>query len=150
VFVRDLQTGAATLVSVNTQGTSGSAGSGGGIFTPNGRFVVFISQATDLVNGDSSGYQNVFERDLVAGTTTLVSVNTSGSGGNSDSVAAAVTPDGRYVAFESYARDLVAGDTSLGAQIYLRDLAAGTTTLVSAGQGSGTFIASNPLVSDNG
>jgi Tol biopolymer transport system component len=150
VFVRDLQTGAATLVSVNTSGTTGNAGSGGGIITPNGRFVVFFSNATDLVTGDSSTHGNVFERDLATGATTLVSINTNGNGGNGDSIAATVSPDGRYVAFTSYARDLVAGDTSVGAQIYLRDLAAGTTTRVSVGQGSGPFIASNPLVSDNG
>jgi hypothetical protein len=150
VFVRDLQTGAATLVSVNTQGTSGNAASGGGIITPNGRYVVFESNATDLVAGDTSTHLNVFERDLVAGTTTLVSVNTAGNGGNNDSFAPVVSPDGRYVAFQSYAHDLVAGDTSIDDQIYLRDLVAGTTTRVSLGQGSGLHYVSSPLVSDNG
>jgi Tol biopolymer transport system component len=151
VFVRDLQTGAATLVSVNQAGTgTGNAGSGGALITPSGRFVVFSSNATDLVSGDTSASSNIFVRDLVAGTTTLVSMNTSGNGGNSDSFNPVITPDGRFVAFESYARDLVAGDTSLGDQIYLRDLVAGTTTWVSVGQGAGTFIASDPLVSDNG
>jgi hypothetical protein len=150
VFVRDVQTGAPTLVSVNLNGTTGNAGSGGGIITPNGRYVVFFSNATDLVHGDTSTYSNVFERDLVTGTTTLVSVNTSGNGANNDAIAAVVSPDGRYVAFASYAHDLVAGDTSIGLQIYLRDLTTGTTTRVSVGQGSGPFYNSNPLVSDNG
>jgi hypothetical protein len=151
VFVRDLQTGNVTLVSVNTNGTTGNAGSGGSAtITPNGRFVVFCSNATDLVSGDSSTFSNVFVRDLTAGTTTLVSVNTSGNGGNADSVNPIITPDGRYVVFESNARDLVSGDTAVGKQIYLRDLTAGTTTEVSVGQGSGTFIASNPQVSDDG
>jgi Tol biopolymer transport system component len=151
VFVRDLQTGTVTLVSVNTRGTSGNAGSGPGVITPNGRFVVFTSGATDLVNGDSSTNQNIFVRDLTAGTTTLVSVNTAGSGGTGDSMNPVISSDGRYVAFESYARDLVAGDTSVGDQIYLRDLTSGTTKLASVGEpGYGTFIASDAQLSDNG
>ncbi len=149
VFVRDLTTGAVTLVSVNTSGTSGNAGSGPGIITPNGRYVVFESTATDLVTGDTSTHTQIFERDLVAGTTTLVSVNPSGNGGNSDSFAMTVSPDGRYVAFQSYASDLVSSN-SLGDKIYLRDIVAGTTTLVSVGMGTGAFYSSNPLVSDNG
>src|SRR5262249_22694554 len=86
VFVRDLQTGAVTLVSVNSAGTTGNAGSGSATITPNGRFVVFTSNATDLVSGDTSSFSNVFVRDLIAGTTTLVSVNSSGNGGNADSL----------------------------------------------------------------
>jgi Tol biopolymer transport system component len=150
IFVRDLQTGAATLVNVSTSGTAANAGSGSATMTPSGRFVVFTSNATNLVSGDTSTSSEVFVRDLTAGTTTLVSVNTSGNRGSGDSTDPVITPDGRYVAFASYARDLVSGDTSLGDQIYLRDLVAGTTARVSVGQGSGTFIASNPLVSDNG
>ena len=87
VFVRDLVGGTNILVSVNTNGNA----SGDGIsFDPaisaDGRYVVFTSSADNLVPGDNNKAQDVFVRDLQAGTTTLVSVSMDGvSPGNGDS-----------------------------------------------------------------
>ncbi|HZU34552.1 MAG TPA: hypothetical protein VFA18_01515, partial [Gemmataceae bacterium] len=152
VFVRDLQTGKVTLVSVTSAGTSGNAASYPDAITPDGRYVLFYSSATDLVSGVHNGQSNLFVRDLVAGTTTLVNVNSSATGVSSGGAYDAVmTPDGRYVAFRSYARDLVSGDNSYGIEVYLRDLVNQTTVLVSTGQGTGTYIAtSGPEISDDG
>jgi hypothetical protein len=153
VIVRDLSSGAATLVSVTPQGTPGNSDSGPGTITPNGRFVVFTSAASNLVSGDTNGKLDVFVRDLAAGTTTLVSVNSSGTGSaDNDSFDPVITPDGRYVAFESYSRTLVSGDTSFGRQVYRRDLLTGTTVLASTGQGSSSFpyISTLPMISDDG
>ena len=94
VFVRDLETGTTTLVTVNRTGTGSSNGTM--FFPPNsftppirisvdGRFVAFVSDATDLVTTDLTRGGNLFVRDLQTGTTTLVNVNQTGTGsGNAD------------------------------------------------------------------
>ncbi len=73
VFVRDLQTGVTTLVSVNRFGTSaGNDSSYSPKVSADGRFVIFTSMATDLVENYRPGEQGLFVRDMVAGTTTLI------------------------------------------------------------------------------
>jgi len=82
VFVRDLKTRKTTLVSVNTAGTaSGSGASSARRITPNGRYVLFESDAEDLAANDGNGRTDVFVRDLKTGTTTLVSVASSNTHG---------------------------------------------------------------------
>ncbi|HEV3467696.1 MAG TPA: Calx-beta domain-containing protein [Pyrinomonadaceae bacterium] len=153
VFVRDLVNGTTALVSVNAAGTgSGNLDSfaAGERISGNGRFVVFASQATDLVVGvtDNNIGSDIFIRDLVAGTTALVSVNRSGSAtGLNLSQFPSVSADGRFVAFKSRASDLVSRDTNNGLEggggiedIFVRDTQAGVTELVSinaAGTDSG-------------
>ena len=88
IYVRDLQTGLTTLVTVNQSGTSSSNGAEAGqsytagqfAISADGRYVVFSSLAPDLVSNDNNDRQDVFERDLLLGTTTLVSVNSAGTG----------------------------------------------------------------------
>src|SRR6185436_8945402 len=80
---------------------------------------------------DTNNASDVFLRDLVAGTTTLVSVSTNGvSSGNLQSSAPSITPDGRYVVFSSSASDLAANDGNKAVDLFVRDIGAGTTTLV--------------------
>ena len=141
VYVRDRQTGTTTLVSVNAEGTAaGWASSNGKAITPDGRYVLFISSANDLVPGDNNGHGDVFVRDLQAGTTTLVSVNRWGSGpANSWSAAYGISDDGRYVLFMSMASDVTPNDPNFGYDVFRRDLRTGTTVLVSvnaAGSGN--------------
>src|SRR5947207_6758429 len=122
-------------VSVSTTGTEGSAASGGGIsVSSSGRFVAFTSSAPDLVPGDTNGDMDVFVRDVVAGTTTRVSVGADGREANAQSFYPSITADGRLVAFESLAWNLVPGDVNGASDIFVRDRVAGTTTLVSATQ----------------
>lgn len=133
VFVRDLQTGTTTLVSIDRQGSSSGTGrSFAPVLTPGGRNVAFVSNANDLVAGDDNTATDVFLRDLNAGTTTLVSLARDGvGGGKGDSWGPIVSPNGRYVAFTSVARDMVTADRNHASDVFLRDLRKGTTTLVS-------------------
>src|SRR5687768_6474152 len=88
-----------------------------------GRFVVFLSHANNLVlNDDLGSGLDVFLRDLQLGATTLVSVNTSGTGGGDrDSGHPSISTNGRFVAFASDARNLVPNDTNDSADVFLRD-----------------------------
>jgi len=141
VFVRDLETGTTTLVSVNRFGTRG--GNGQSLYpaiSADGRFVAFESYASDLVENDANGRGDVFVRDMQAGTTTLVSVNSAGAGsGNGASSDAAISGDGRVVAFFSGASDLVGNDSNgpLG-DVFARDLTTATTSLVSVNTEGGS------------
>src|SRR4030095_13944810 len=144
VFVRDLQAGTTTLVSVNNAGTDG----GNGDSTPpaisgDGRFVAFESDANDLGPNDTNGFRDIYVRDLQADTTNLASISLSGTdSGNGESLRPAITPDGRFVGFYGSANDLVSNDSGTTFDVFLRDLQAGTTTLASvnntgAGGGNG-------------
>ena len=135
VFIRDLQLGVTKLVSRNFTGTARGNGTSG-FFDPigisdNGRFVVFTSSSTDLTAiPDTNSQNDVFVRDMQTNTTTLVSINKDGTGtGNNVSDVGVITPDGRYVAFISNARNLVAIDTPFR-QVFVRDLQTNTTELV--------------------
>jgi Tol biopolymer transport system component len=118
----------------------GSSDSFGAVLSPEGRYVLFASTANNLVQ-NSNGIAlplllpprlNVFLRDRVEGTTTLVSANLSGSGGgNGDSFPSGLSADGRYALFESSASDLVSGDTNGLTDIFVRDILSNRTYLVS-------------------
>lgn len=136
IFLCDLQAGTTKLISVAQDGSWGNDNSTDPAITPDGRFVAFVSEASNLVPGDTNGIADVFVRDTVAQTTTLVSV---GAQPFSTSIyvdtimsTPVITPDGRYVAFSSTATNLVPGQTSTFGDIYLRDLVAGATTWVSS------------------
>jgi Tol biopolymer transport system component len=145
VFLRDRASGTTTLVSANLAGTGGGNGDSlpMGIST-NGQFALFESAAGDLVANDANNAGDVFVRDVVNGTTTLVSVSTNGAGGNGVSRSSVMTPDGQYVAFVSAASNLVGGDTNGIPDVFVRDLQAGTTTLASVGATSTN--SSSPLL----
>lgn len=88
-----------------------------------GRYVAFASGQDGLVPGDTNGLWDVLVRDTVAGTTTLASVATNGAPGNDFSLEPAMTPDGRHVAFKSYASNFVPDTPRPSANTYVRDLA---------------------------
>jgi Tol biopolymer transport system component len=123
VFVYDTQAGTNTLVSVDMDGNSGAGLSSSPVMSANGRFVLFTSTATNLVVNNNTGSTNLFLRDLEAGTTALVNVDSNGSLlGTNGASAPAISQDGRYVAFQCktnssqtfpgiYWRDVVAGQT---------------------------------------
>ena len=131
IFLRDLQAGTTTRVSLGANGAQATDFSYNAQVSDNGRYVVFQSDATNLVAGDTNGQQDIYLRDTVSGTTKLVSANTGGVVGSSGSYNADLSADGRYVVFESSATNLVAGDTNNIADIFLRDTVAGTTTRLS-------------------
>jgi Tol biopolymer transport system component len=137
VFVRDLEAGVTTLITVNTSGTGGGdRDSGYPSISANGRFVLFASDARDLIANDTNDVSDVFLRDLVAGTTTLISVNTNGGVPRLSSFGSTrpiMTPDARWVVFESWADDIVADDTNGIADLFLRDMQTAATMRVSVG-----------------
>jgi Tol biopolymer transport system component len=141
IFVRDLLTGTNQLVSVATNGGPADNASSDAVMTPDGRYVAFISAATNLVTSDTNGIPDVFVRDLVSQTTTLASLNASGA--NSVMATPVISPNGRYVAFFSTAKNLAAGvSASSQGEVYLRDLVANTTTWAST---NATAIVSNTI-----
>lgn len=145
VFLHDQITGNTTLASVNLAGTGGGNGDSlpAGI-SADGRYALFESSADDLVVGDTNNATDVFLRDMVNGTTLLVSIATNGTSGNGASQCSTMTSDGRYVAFVSAANDLVAGDTNGIPDVFVRDLQGGQTTLASTGaMSTGSFLPSS-------
>ncbi|MEU7904461.1 hypothetical protein [Actinoplanes sp. NPDC049118] len=131
VYLRDLATGTTTLVSVHRVGPRGTLHSVHASMSADGRYVVFSSWAPDLVEGDTNSREDVFLRDLAAGTTTRISVSGTGAQGNLASNRPVISSDGRYVAFLSWARNLVDGDTNRAEDVFVRDLVSGTTTRAS-------------------
>jgi Tol biopolymer transport system component len=153
VFLRDRTGGTTTRISVRTGGTSGNSASYLPSISGNGRYVGFVSDASNLVTGDTNRASDVFLRDRTAGTTTRVSVSSAGAQGNQMSYnPPAITYDGRYVGFVSDASNLVTGDTNRASDVFLRDRTAGTTTRVSVTNAGGqsTNMSGTPALSNDG
>jgi Tol biopolymer transport system component len=122
VFVRDLGAGTTRVVSTSTEGAPANGASDDPSLTANGRYVVFGSDASNLVAGDTNGVNDVFRKDLKTGTTTLVSRHTDGTQGDSHSFDAYVTPNGRLVGYSSYATNLTVGDTNEDTDLFVTKL----------------------------
>ena len=93
-----------------TDGTEANGGSSGGSISPDGRFVGYTSDATNLVPGDTNGASDVFVYDRQTHATERVSVASDGTEANDGSVGGSISADGRFVAYESYAMNLVPGE----------------------------------------
>ncbi|MEG4528987.1 calcium-binding protein [Microcoleus sp. D2_18a_D3] len=132
IFVRDSLTDTTTRVSVDSAGNQGNKYSGNNpSISADGRFVAFYSAAPNLVLGDTNDRSDIFVRDLLTNTTTRVSVDSAGNQGNKYSGHPSISANGRFVAFESEATNLVPGDTNNNSDIFVRDLLTNTTTRVS-------------------
>jgi len=152
VFVRDRQTGATERVSVDSAEQQGDGGSGTPSISADGRFVAFDSYASNLAPGDTNGTIDVFVRDRQAGTTERVSVNSAEQQGVDPSVSPSISADGRFVAFLSYATNLVSGDTNGATDVFVRDRQTGTTERVSVNSAEvqGDRRSSAPSISADG
>ncbi len=122
-------------VSLGSGGVQGNKASGVAAISANGRFIAFESFASNLVPGDTNGMEDVFVRDRQTGTTERVSLGSGGVQGNEVSAAAAISANGRFVAFESFASNLVPGDTNERQDVFVRDCKTGTTRRASLGPG---------------
>lgn len=122
-------------ISVDSAGTQTNGASSKNSISSDGTYVVFTSSASNLVDGDTNGFKDIFIRDRNTGTTTRVSVDSAGAQSNGDSDAPTISSDGRYVAFESSASNLVTGDTNTVSDIFVRDRTLGTTTRISVKTG---------------
>jgi Tol biopolymer transport system component len=130
VFVRDLSSGTTERISLGQAGFDGDNDSTNPAISGDGRFVAFQSVASNLVPNDTNNVSDVFVRDRLLGTTTLVSVSLQGSVGSSASFSPEISNDGRLVLFRSYAGNLVPNDTNGAIDVFVRDLQTGVTERV--------------------
>lgn len=138
VFVHDRWTGSTACVSVDSAGVLGNGDSGGtpsegeGLaISADGRYVAFKSLASDLVPGDTNGWEDVFVHDRLTGQTARLSVDSSGGQADSVSWAPSISGDGRFVAFASSASNLVPEADNQVPDVFLHDRWTGQTTRIS-------------------
>lgn len=150
VYLRDRQGPSTTRVSEAVGGGDAVEGGGDPSMSDDGSVIAFVGCSDDLVNNDSNGTCDVFDR-VAMGPTQLLSVNTSGTSGNGLSEQAAVAADGSFVAFASNASDLVVGDTNAQEDVFAQD-PAGVTVLASVSSAGAQGNASSfaPSVSSGG
>ena len=140
VFVHDRATGTTERISVDSRERQAAGGDSGGVIDTNfgrpaisadGQFVAFASSATNLVKGDRNGSVDVFVRDRLAGTTDRLSAPSRRVEGNGESFDPAISADGRFVAFASFADNLVPGDTNFTSDVFVVDRTGGGPQRVS-------------------
>ncbi len=133
IFVHDHTTGTTERVSVASDGAQANQSSFDPSISGDGRYVAFESWGFNLVPADLNRAPDIFVHDRVTGTTERVSVSSAGGEGTplGHSYRATIAADGRHVAFESAAANLVSGDTNSAWDVFVHDRAAGTTERVS-------------------
>lgn len=146
IFLHDFDTRQTIRVNVDSggaqaQGPDPNAPGNSDSFYPtvshDGQRVAFLSNAINLVSGDTNGADDIFLHALSTGLTTRLSVSSAGQQGDDDSAWPRISPDGRYVAFNSYAENLVVGDTNNHSDIFLHDLETSRTWRVTRTQTGG-------------
>ena len=147
--------GATDRVSVDSAGVQGTGDSGAWgrpAVSADSRYVAFESFAKNLVDGDTNNASDIFVRDRDMGTTARVSVTSGGSQASGFSFQPAISSDGRYVAFDSDAPDLVSGDSNNASDVFVHDRQTGATTRVSVDSAGAQADASSysPAVSSDG
>lgn len=165
IFVHDQTTGATVRVSVASDGTEGNDASWNPSISVDGRFVTFLSLASNLVEGDDNylcdndadgendnNCPDIFVHDLQTGTTERVSVSSFGIQADGGSLEPVISADGRYIAFESWATNLVSGDTNNKSDIFIHDRQTGETRRVSVSTGGAQSFwgAAHPALSADG
>jgi uncharacterized repeat protein (TIGR01451 family) len=146
------------LDSVSSASVQGNQDSELPAVSADGRFVAFVSLSDNLVAGDTNGAADIFVRDRLTGATERVSVSSTGAQANGDSGllngmgGPSISADGRFVAFDSQASNLVKGDTNGAIDVFVRDRLTGTTERVSVAsngtQGDGD--STHPAISADG
>lgn len=138
VFVRDTVAGATVRVTVAAGGGAADDDSWDPSISGDGRYVAFLSYATNLVPGPPPPVPgHIFVRDLVDGSTRVVSVDSEGGWADGHSERPSVSGDGRYVAYDSEADDIVPGDDNGVSDVFVRDMVTGTTTRISVDRDGG-------------
>jgi hypothetical protein len=152
IFVYDTVANTTRRVSVDDNGTQGNGYSQIPSISADGRYVAFMSDASNLVSGDTNYADDIFVYDTVANTTRRVSVGDNDTEGNDYSYYPSISADGRYVAFTSFASNLVSGDTNGTADIFVYDTVANTTRHVSVSSNGtqGNDISYYPSISADG
>jgi Tol biopolymer transport system component len=131
IFRHDRNTGETIRVSLTFDGSEANSGSINPSISADGRLVAFESSATNLVSGITNWYGDIFVRDVLASQTVRVSLSSNGIESNDNSFLPKISGDGRFVSFESYATNLVDGDTNGVLDIFTHDRMTGVTNRVS-------------------
>ena len=131
VFIHNINTGETTRVSVSPEGIQGDAGSSTPSISENGRYVCFTSDSTNLVENDNNGEYDVFVRDLQTGQNEIIDVSNTGEKPNAFVQHPILSRDARYIAFGSYASNIIEGDTNEFRDIFVYDRQTGLTKRVS-------------------
>ncbi|MEZ4593713.1 MAG: hypothetical protein R3D55_21600, partial [Chloroflexota bacterium] len=153
VFVHDRSTSETTRVSVDSNGTPGNENSDYPGISADGRYVAFHSTANNYVPNDTTNSSDIFVHDRVTDETTIVSISSSGEYGNFQSMYPSVSADGRYVAFESLATNLVPNQTTNPfLDVYVHDRNTGNTAIASVTSDgtSGNSDSNRPKISPDG
>ena len=156
IFRHDTQTGTTIRLSVGNSGNESNGDSYRPMISADGRYIAFMSDASNLAAGDTNAVSDTFVRDSTLNTTVRVSVGDYGQQGNGASYDPAISSDGRYVEFASSASNLVTGDTNAANDIFVRDLQTGSIRRVSvsasgaqadgASDGRASFAVSQPYL----
>lgn len=131
IFVQDRNSGITERVSISSDSIQGEANSQHPSISSDGRYVVFHSLATNLVTKDINGAIDIFVYDRNSNTIELVNVANNGSQANDDSAYPSISADGRYVAFDSIANNLVTSDTNGARDVFIHDRSDKNTERVS-------------------
>ncbi len=157
IYVRNLQTGETKLVSIGIDGKPAegdcTTGTQRASISADGRYVVFDSDATNLVDMEFQGEHQVYLRDLKEGKTTLVSLGYDGLMGDYCAKQASISADGKYIVYGSNSSNIIKDTAEYELrQIFLYEIATKTTTLVSAGYegGPGDDCSQTPVISADG
>ncbi len=133
VFVHDVQAKVTECASVSTWGQRADDTSFVGAISCDGRYVTYMSHASNLVDFDTNHAWDVFVRDRLLQTTVRESVSSNGTEGDSDSSWPAISADGSIVAFSSFATNFSPGDTNWAWDVFVRDRNTGATVRLSKG-----------------
>lgn len=135
IFVVEVATGAVERISLSTAGDEGDGPSRLPSLSADGRFVAFESEAKTLVANDNNDKRDIFVHDRQTGETVRISESGPGGEGNGHSSRPSISADGRYIAYESLANNLVAGDTNGVSDIFVYDRVTAQTKRVSVATG---------------
>ena len=130
VYLLDRHSGSFQLISRSLAGTGGNDRSHVVDISADGNFVLFRSRASDLVVGDTNGYEDVFVAEAATGVITRVNVTSGGIEANERTTASSISDDGRFVSFFSRATNLLPGDPGLATDVFVHDRTTGTLELV--------------------
>jgi len=152
VFLKDIQTGTLKRLSTTPSGRAGDGWSGNPDLSSDGRFVVFQSQAGNLMEGDFNGAFDIYLRELQTNTLSVLSRSADFLLGNGDSVTPVINADGRLVAFASDASNLVENDRNATRDVFLKNTQTGEVILISANAlgASGYGMSDSPSISADG
>lgn len=152
IFLRDRDTNQTARISVSSSGAQANAASAAPDISADGRFIVFSSAASNLVNGDTNGATDIFLFDRDNSTVSLVSKSSSGFGAEGASTNPVISADGRFIAYESVAANIDSADTNAVKDVFLYDRVNDLTSVVSVSSGGviGNNMSSSPAISADG